>query len=174
MRHVNHRRAQVALKADELDPQHLAQLGIQIGQGFVHQKKPGLACYGAANGNALHLPARQVRGGSIQKRRDAEQGRGVGNAVSDFRFREVAPGREQWKFEILAHGLVGIQGKILKDQSHVAFCRQAVRHIHPLDDNAPGIRHFEARDDPQQRGLARASWPQNDQQFPRIQGKKNV
>ena len=107
--HVNHGRAQVALEADELDPQHFAQLGIQIGEGLVEQKKTGLAHDGATNGNALHFAARQVRGGPVEKRRDTEQICSIGNAVGDFCFGEVAPGGSQRKFEVLAHGLVGIE-----------------------------------------------------------------
>lgn len=53
----------------------------------------------------------------------------------------------------------------MKDEGDVAFCGQLMGYIYPVGGYTPGIRFFEARDDPQKRCFARTCWSQDDQEL---------
>ena len=64
VRHVEDRRAQLALDALELEAQFRTKLGIQRGERLVHQIDGGLAHQRPANGDPLHFAAGK-RGSSV-------------------------------------------------------------------------------------------------------------
>ncbi|MNL75040.1 hypothetical protein D3C87_2007760 [compost metagenome] len=58
MRHIDHGRAQPVVEAGQFDAHLYAQVGIEVGQWLIKQEELRFAHNGAANGDALLLPAR--------------------------------------------------------------------------------------------------------------------
>ena len=64
---------ELALDALQLDPQVLAQLGVERGERLVHQVDAGPAHQRAADGDALHLAAGEPRRAVLQLAVDPQQ-----------------------------------------------------------------------------------------------------
>ena len=64
MGHIDHRRAEPLVQPRDLQPHLHAQRGVEVRQRLVEQEHLRVADDGAADGDALALPARQVRAGS--------------------------------------------------------------------------------------------------------------
>ena len=60
VRHIDNRRLQVLMEPLDFGPHLRAQLGVEIGERFVHQEYRGVANEGAAQGHALLLSAREL------------------------------------------------------------------------------------------------------------------
>ena len=73
VRHVHHGDAQVLLQRADLAAHVVAQLGVQVGQRFVHQADRRFGNHGAAQRHALLLAAGQLRGLAVQQVAQAQQ-----------------------------------------------------------------------------------------------------
>ena len=62
VRDVDHRRAELAVQPLDLEPHLHPQRRVEVGKRFVEQEHFGLADDGSPDGDALPLPARQLRG----------------------------------------------------------------------------------------------------------------
>ena len=62
------RHAELALQADDFRPHLHAQLGVEVGQRFVHQERRGLAHHCASHRNPLPLTAGQGRRLPVKQR----------------------------------------------------------------------------------------------------------
>ena len=72
------------------------------------------------------------------------------------------PQAERHVFE---HRHVAEQRVMLEHESDIALAGAAGKRVFAIERHLAGIRPVEACDDPQQRGLARARWSQQRQQF---------
>ena len=82
----DHRGAKLALQPLDLDAGLVAQLGVEVGERFVEQEHFRLAHHGAADGNALSLPARELRRPPVHVGIEAEHGRRLAAAAVDLGF----------------------------------------------------------------------------------------
>ena len=115
-----------------LDP----ELGVEVRERLVEEEDLGLADEGAADGDALPLPAREVpracgRGGD----------RGRGGARPRPRARDVALGaaHAQGVADVLAHGHVRVEGVVLEHHGDVAQTGAAVGDLARADAIRPAL-----------------------------------
>ena len=111
--------AHAVVKGAELFGHVLAELSIKCAEGFVHHEGFGLANDGAAEGDALAIPAREAANGAVQDVFDSEDGGdfsdlgldlSAGHSLTDQRIGDV-----------LAHIHVRVEGEHLEHESDVAF-----------------------------------------------------
>ena len=102
---------------DDLGPHLIAQLGIQVGQGLIHQQHLGLPDNSPADGHPLTLAAGEGLGLPIQILGDVQDLSGLVNPAVDLRFVHLP--QLQGKGHVLPHGHVGVQGVALEHHSDV-------------------------------------------------------
>ena len=146
-----------------LDPADLLpglepQTGVQIGKGLVQQQDTGHLHQRPGDGHPLLLTAGKLAGLPIQKAVDLYQGGGF------FRlFQHDLPGQLfgalqvfQGEQDVLQHGQMGVQGVILKYQSHAPVFRGQVGHIVVTEKDPAGGGLLQAADHVQGGALAAA------------------
>jgi hypothetical protein len=84
VRHVDHRRAEVAVQLRDLAPRLHAQLRVEIRERLVEQKHGWLAHDRATNRDALSLPTRELSRLSAEHLLQAERLRGFRHAAVDL------------------------------------------------------------------------------------------
>ena len=70
------------------------------------------------------------------------------------------------EFDVLGDGHVAEQGVVLKDDAHTALLRRKRGDVTAMEDHAAVIARREPRDHPEDRALAAAARPQEDEQLP--------
>ena len=128
------------------------QLGVQVGQGFVHQQHLRLNHQGARQSHALALPARQrcrqalrqpLQADLFQRRADLARDTGT-----------VLLARTQTVSDVVKHALVRKERVVLKHHAHIAPVRRHLRHVLRAKKHAPRVDLNKARQTTQQSGLA--------------------
>ena len=104
-----------------------AELGVEVGQRLVEQEGRGVADDGPPQRDALALAAREGLGLAVEQLRDAQDFRGVADALVDVLFLEAA--QLQAERHVLVHRHVRVQGVVLEDHRDVAVLG---RHV--VDD----------------------------------------
>ena len=163
--HVQEGGAKFHLQVFQLGAQDLAQFRVEVRQRFVHQEHPRLAHDRPADGDALHLAAREPVGLALQQMLDAQGLCGLGNARIDLLPRHAPDLRLERKFQVLPDRVMRIQRVVLEHQRHVALRRAPVQRVRPVDRDAAAIRAVESGDQPQRSGLARAGRPQQHEEL---------
>ena len=137
-------RAELLLDALELEPQFGAQLGVERGQRLVHQVDRGRAHQRAADGDALHLAARQLGAPVAELVLDTEQAARPRSILSRICVLRHAPGRRaQGKGEVVVDREMRIERILLEDEGDVARRRRLARHVAPADEDRAGVRRLE-------------------------------
>src|SRR5450830_1241097 len=163
MGHVDRCDAQRLVQLNQFLAGLHAQLGVQIGQGLVHQEDLGLTHDGTGESDALALSAGQLLGDALEVVLQAQHLCCFGNTVVDFLSRDVV--QLETKRDIVAHGHVRIQGIVLKYHGDVAGGRGDVVHDVIADNDLPLVDQLQAGDHAQRRRLATARRSQQDEEL---------
>ena len=180
MGHVDRGHSQPAVEPDELGPGGHPQLGIQVGQGFIHQERLGLADDGPPQSHPLALPAGKCLGTPPQHLLKLQHpGNGLdasidilslplpGLAVEHPSQRTVG-GRPKAQAEgqVFPDVHMGIEGVVLKHHGHVPVLGR--KDVHPAvpDRDLSAGQLFQAGNAAQHRALTAARGPDQDQELP--------
>ncbi len=145
----------------QLGAHRAAQLRIEVGERLVHEEEDRLSHDRSAHRHALALAARERRGLASEQRVEAQRLRGLLDTGSDLVLRH-AP-HLQAEAEVLAHGHMRVEGVGLEDHGDIAVLGCDAGDVAIADPDAPARERLEARDHAQQRGLAAAGGPDEDQ-----------
>ena len=115
---VDHRRVQLQVEAFQLGAHLHPQLGVQIGERLVHQKRLRVADQRAAQRDALLLPAGELARMAVEEMVDAEDVGGPLHLRVELGLGDLA--HAQRKGEVLEHRLVRVEGVVLEDHRQVA------------------------------------------------------
>ena len=140
-----------------------AQLGVEVGQGFVEQKQLGVAGQGPAHGHALALPARQLARLAVQQVPDLQHLRHTFDRCLAFDLGHLAD--FQAKSDVLRHGHVGVKRIALEHHRNVAVFAGQTGHLAVPDVDAARGGVVKARDHGQQGGFATTRGADQDQKF---------
>ena len=154
---------QLLAQQDDLGAHLVAQLGVQVGEGLVHQEDLGIAHHGAADGHALPLAAGEGPGLAQQILGDAQDVRGVGDLFVDLILGHLL--QAQGEGDVVIHRHVGVQGVVLEHHGDVAVLGlQVVDHL-AVDLHGAAADLFQARDHAQGGGFAAAGGADEDHEF---------
>ncbi len=160
----DHRRAEAAVQAVDLDAHLHAEFGVEVGERLVEEEDLRLADDGPADRDALALAAGELAGAAVEKLRDLKDLGGVLHLALD-----LVPGRAdglEAEGEVLAHGHVRDRahrtGRPWRGRGAAAgtSCIGALS----MRSVAVGDR-LEAGDHAQQRGLAAAGGADEDDEL---------
>ena len=129
-----------------------AQLGVEIGQGFVHQERRRAADHRAGERHALTLAAGELPGIAIEQRIELHLPRDILDRRLDLRLGLAAHGQRIG--DVREHRHVRVERVGLKDHRDVAIFRQHVGDVAIADTDRAGGNLFEAGDHAQRRRLA--------------------
>ena len=147
MGHIDHREAQALLQFAQLAAHFLAQLGVEIGKGFVHQADLGLGDQRAPQRHALLLSAGQLRGPAIKQGRKAQQLGGFGQATRGFGRGHLA--HRQPEAYVLRHREVGKQRIVLEHHGDAALGGRQMADFAAVDAHTARGRGFQPGNDAQ-------------------------
>jgi hypothetical protein len=147
-----------------------AQLGVQIGQGFVHQEGGRVADQRPGEGHALALAAGQFGRAAVEERRNLQRGRSLFDGAAYAAPGLAVPGHEaaqqrqarvkrkaahaQGRGDVLPDGHMRIERIGLEDHRKVAVAGMPIGDVVAADADGAAVRRFQSGDDPQKRGLA--------------------
>ena len=154
MRDIDRCRAQPPLQFADFDAHGDAQLGVEVGERFVEQKRLRLPNDGAAHGDALALAAGELARLAIKKRPDLQDLRGFVDARLDLGL--IHPAIAQSIRHVVVNGHVRIERVVLKHHGDVALGRFDVVDDTTADIDLARGRRLEPRDHPKQGGLSAA------------------
>jgi hypothetical protein len=161
---VDHRGAQLAMERLQLHAHLHAELGVEVRQRLVEQEHLGLLDDGPPDGDALALPARELRGLAVEIGLQLQDARGLRDArIAVGGGQAVDPHAE---VHVPAHRHVRVERVGLEHHGHVALGGREPRHVPPADGHAPRARPLQPRDDAQERGLAAARRAHEDRELP--------
>ena len=96
-----------------------AELGVQVGQGLVHEQHRGLRGQGAGDGHPLLLAAGQLGGVAVHEHADLYDAGDPAHGQVDLLFRELA--LFQHRLAVLQHPELVVQGLVLPGGGNFAF-----------------------------------------------------
>ncbi len=115
--HIDEGGADLLAKLNELRTHLVAELGVQIGEGLIHQHDLGVADNGPANGHPLALAAGQGLGLSVQILGDAQDLGGLPYLLVDLLLGELT--KLQGEGHIFIDRHMGIKSVALEDHGNV-------------------------------------------------------
>ena len=188
--HVHGGGAETALQLHDLSAGARAQLGVEVAEGFVHQKHRRLAGDGAPQGHPLLLAAGEFLGQPVEQALQLQGFRHIADALLDATFaaggeaqggRQLAAGAvqavaqllqrctgpltAQAEADVVRHGEVGIQGVALEHHGHIPLGGAQAGDAAIPHKHLTGGGGFQASQQPQQRALAAARWSHQHQEF---------
>ena len=152
--HVDERGVDALAQLDDLGAHLITQLGVQIGQRFVHQKHGGVADDGAANGHTLALTAGQRLGLAVEILGDVQNLGGLPDLLVDLVLGHFL--QLQGEGHVLIHGHVGVQRVVLEHHGDVPVLGLDVVHQLVADPQLAGGDVLQTGDHTQGGGLAAA------------------
>ena len=154
MRNVDEGRLQALMQLGDLGTHLHAQLGVEVGERFVHQEDLRVTDDCAAERNALTLTAGQSLRLAVEQLLDAQNLRRFANQLVDFVLRLLA--QLQTKRHVVVHGHVRIQRVVLENHRDIAVLRRNVVDQTVADVQLTFGNLFKTRDHAQRRGLTAA------------------
>ena len=142
----------------------VAQLGVQVGEGLVHQQDLGLPNDGATDGHALALAAGQSLGLAAQVFGDTQGLRRLVDPAVNLLLGHLA--ELQGELHVLPHGHVGIQGVVLEHHGDVPVLRLHVVHALAVDQQVTAGDILQTGHHPQSGGLAAAGGTHQHDELP--------
>ncbi len=112
----------------DLGPHLLAQLGIKRADRFVHQQRLGPAHQRAADGDALHVAARERRGAAGQQAFDAEDFRDLLHLASRAPTATMRDGAQR-EGDVLVHRHMRVEREGLEHEGDVAVGGLEILHL---------------------------------------------
>jgi hypothetical protein len=140
------------LHAGDLGAHLDAQLGVEVGQRFVHQEGVRMTNNGPAHGNALPLPPRQGLRLAIEEVPERKDAGGLPYPLVDILLGyllDLEP-----KGHVVVDGHVWVQRVILENHRDIPILRRDVVNRFLSDSHGPLRDRFQTRDHSQGRGLA--------------------
>ena len=166
MRDVDECDAQLFLKPLQFDLHLAAQLQIKRAERFVEQKDARAVDDGPCDRNALALTARQLGGHPVAVSLQLDEVERLLHGLRDLRLRPAAD--LQAVSDVRRNGHVRKQRVALKYGVDVPLFGRHVRHIAPLEHNAPGIRRFQPRNNAERRRFSASGRTQKRDEFSRL------
>ena len=172
VRHVDERDADFLLQVDELDLHFLAELRVQRGQRLVEQQHCRMRDQRAAQRHALPLSAGQLvrialgealQAHVFQRRRD------FGADFGRRRLRHL-----QRECDVALDGHMREKRVALEHHPHRPPLRRPAGEVLAVQHDAAGIGNVEARDHPQQRGLAATRGPEKGEELAGVDADADV
>ena len=160
MRDVDERRVDALAELDDLGAHLVAELGVQVGEGLVHEEHLGLAHNGAPNGHALPLTTGKRLGLAVKVLGDTQGLRRLANLLVNLVLGNFA--ELQGEGHVVVHGHVGVQGVALEDHGDVAVLGGHLVHDLAVDGKLTARDALEAGNHAQRRGLAAAGGADKD------------
>ena len=140
-----------------------AELRVEVRERLVHQERLRLADDRAAHRDALPLPSGELRGLPVEQLAEPEE---AGHLVDPPpRLALAHPPHLEPVTEVLADRHVRIEGVVLEDHRDVAMTRREVGHVGAGDSDGSRGDLLEAGDHPQERRLAAARRPHEDDEL---------
>ena len=149
---------------DDLRAHLVAELGVQVGEGLIHQKDLGVPDDGPADGDALPLAAGEGLGPPVQVLGDVQDLRGLPHLAVDLLLGGLL--QLQGEGHVLIDGHVGVEGVVLEDHGDVPVLGGHVVHHLAVDGQLAAADLLQARDHPQGGGLAAAGGTDQNDELP--------
>ena len=163
MGHEHRGHPQVALEAGDLGPHLHPQLGVEVGQGLVHQEGGGLPHDGPAHGHPLALAARELARLAAQVLLQLQDAGCLADAPVPLGLGH--PGQLQGEADVVVHAHVGVQGVVLEHHGDVAVLGGHLVDHPVVDADLAAGDLLQASHHPQSGGLAAARRPHQHQQL---------
>ena len=162
-------RAHFIVQPAQPAPQLLPHLGVERAERLVEQQHLRLHRERAREGNALALSARKLVGVALGEPLELHQLEQRPHLLADARLREACLSRANAQAEghILENAHVAEKRVVLEHEPHAPLAHVRIGGVLAMEQHLPRVRPLEARDDPQQRGFARARWPEQREQLAR-------
>jgi hypothetical protein len=156
----------------DLGPRLYPQLGIQVGEGLIHQKHRRIAHDGPPDGNPLPLPTRKFLGLAVEKVLDPKALGHPPNPAFDLRPWQAA--QLEAKGHVLGHGHVGVEGIGLEDHGDIPILGGDIVHPSIANVDGAGAHFFQAGQHARGGGFAAAGGADKDEKFPVFDGDVQV
>ena len=140
-----------------------AQLGIEVGQGFIEQEDLWLPHDGPPDRHALSLTARKFFGLAFEQVFNVEDLGGRGDFAVDFGLGATC--QSQGKRQVLCHVHVRVQRIVLKNHGDVAGHGMQLRDVLAADDDLALGDLFQSGDHAQGGAFAAARFTQQHDEF---------
>ena len=167
---------QIVVESPQPAPQFLAHLRVQCAEGLVEQQHAGFDRQRTRQCDALPLTARELIWISIRQPVELHQLQKPTHARTDLGLGRALATRldAQPEGDVVEHRHVPEKRVVLEHETDLAALHREPGRIRAVDDDATGIGHFEAGDDPQQRGLAAARRSEESDEFAMPDVERNV
>ena len=132
-------------------PHAHTQLGVEVGQRFVHEEHLRLAHDRPAHRHTLALAAGQSRRLALQVLLQAKDTGRVAHTAVDLRLGCLA--HPQAERQVLSHGHAGVKGIVLENHGDVAVLGRHVVHDKVADPDSPTCDRFQPGYQTQDGGL---------------------
>ena len=178
VRDVDGRDPKFSVELDQVGARLYAQLGIQVGQRFVHQKNLRLTNDSSTQRDSLALPSRKRFGLPVQKRADSQHvcrfaDLSINIALDPRCFSPLHELLEasrqttqpQPECHVVIHGHMRIKSVALEDHRDVSITRRNVGHGFVTDDNVSARRFLKARDHSESRRFSTPGRTNKDEKF---------
>ena len=166
VRDHDRRGADATLDRADLDLHFLAQLGVEIGQGFVEQEQSGFDGERPRQRDTLLLATRELAWIALAHRRKMHEVEGLADRL--VALGPADPAHLQPEGDVLRHGHVREERIALEDDAHAAPVRRHARKVAAVKENSAAGGLLEARNDIQRRGLAAAGGAEKPDELARL------
>ena len=161
--HVDDGRLQALVEPGDLGTRLDAQLGVEVGERFVHEEDRRLAHDGAPEGDALALATRELLRLAVEELLELDGLSRLVDPALDLGLGDLA--QLQAEREVLADRHVRVERVALEDHRDVAVLGRDVVDDAVADPQRAVADLLEARDHPQAGGLPAARWSDEDHEL---------